>query len=276
MIYIGCGGNMSRLINFLTENYFNMKRNNGYFRAKNLRNNSINNINRMSAVLTPEGIVTQQSPGESLEGLDERVDHLHPVYRSDIKGKFRLGEQIDSIYQNFINSGEGKEFIKYLKRTGNGTSKPGSIDDILVVNKGEGMVAATMPDLVRKNLIINEDYIDEYVNMATSTSGLSREQVIENILVHELHHIYGQKPSERRGKEIHIEYNNDISLVKFYTELAKKDVDNSDVYLTKAKLFTARYNGEYRKSMDSMIAKTQEQIYKSYANSNSRSYKQAA
>jgi hypothetical protein len=240
--------------------------------------NSLNyaRMHKMAAAVAPDGsIITQQSPGESLDGLEERVEHLPPVYKSDVKGKFRLSDHVDSVYQNFINSDEGQEFIKYLKSNGNGTSRTGTIDDILVVNKGKGMVAATIPDLVRKNLILNQDYIDEYVDMAVSASGLSREQVVENIIVHELHHIYGQKPSERRGKESGIEYNNDISLVKFYTGLARKDMENSDTYLTKAKLFTARYGGTYRKNMDEMILRTEKDIAKSYAGSYG-GYRQAA
>lgn len=261
---------MNELSVFLVENYFNLKKqsNNNYFKRKNpylknIKNDS--NTYKMSAAMTPEGIVTQQSPGESFDGLDEKLKNVHPVHRENIKGKYRLGEKIDSIYQKFINSREGKEFVNYLKKNGNGISKTGSIDDILVVNKGEGIVAATVPDAVRKNLIINQDYIDEYVTTASSATGLSYQQVIENVLVHELHHIYGQTRSERTGNEKDIEYNNDISLIKFYTGLAKKDVENSDVYLTKAKLFTARYDGKHRKTMDEMILKVQEDISKYYS-----------
>ena len=128
---------------------------------------------------------------------------------------------------------------------------------------------------MRKNLIINQDYIEEYVSLASSVTNLSREQIIENILVHELHHIYGQTSSQRSGIEKNIEYNNDISLVKFYVELAKKDIDNSDTYLAKAELFTVRYDDKYRKNMDGIIEEARASISEFY-NTAKEYYRDAA
>jgi len=235
----------------------------------------MDNINKMSAVLTPEGNMTTQSQGESLEGLEYILRNVPPEKRKDVEEKFRLGTWIDSIYIDFIRSSEGQEFIKYLKRNGNGTPRTGVIDDIHVINGGDGLVAATMPDYFRKNLIINQDSIISYARTLSDYTGLSIVDSIKGILAHEIRHIYGQTRAERRGPEHKVEYNNDVGNVEFYTGLAKKDVANSDFYLAKAKLFTVRYDGEYRKNMDHMIDNTREHISKSYGN-NSKNYRQAA
>jgi len=263
---------MDGLKRFLIENYNNLRgiADDKYFMSKisydkSKISKSKNRIYPMSAALTREGIVTQQSPGESFDGLEEKLSNVHPIYRGDISGKFELGKKIDSIYQKFMNSTEGTEFVQYLKNNGNGTDNPGSLDDILIVNKGKGLVAATMPDAVRKNLIINQDYIDQYAVTVSSLTGLNYEQVIESIISHELHHIYGQTSSERRGNEKKIEFNNDLSLIKFYTGLAKKDSENSETYLSKAKLFTIRYDGQHRQDMDKIISSSEKTLSDSYS-----------
>lgn len=245
---------------YLIENYLNLRGivDNRYFISHiPYKNKSLN----MSAALTPEGIITQQTPGESLDGLDEKLQNVHPIYRSDISGKFELGKKIDYIYQNFMNSYEGKQFVEYMRKNGNGTPGTGSIDDILIVNKGEGLVAATIPDALRKNLIINQDYINRYAMSISSATGLSYEKVIESIIAHELYHIYGQTRSERSSSdEKEIEFNNDLSLIQFYTGLAMDDPDNSDIYLTKAKLFTTRYDGQYREDMEQIISAAEKSL----------------
>jgi hypothetical protein len=257
---------MDGLKRFLIENYLSLrgKTDDKYFMSK-IPAYSNKKVLSMSAAMTPEGIVTQQQPGESFDGIEGKLNNVHPIYRKDISEKFELGKKIDSIYQKFINSTEGKEFVKYLKNNGNGTGNPGNIDDILIVNKGEGLVAATMPDAVRKNLIINQDYINQYAVTVSSLTGLSYEQVIESVISHELHHIYGQTSSERRGNEKKIEFNNDLSLIRFYTGLAKKDSENSETYLSKAKLFTIRYDGQHRQDMDKIIESTEKTISDSYS-----------
>jgi hypothetical protein len=259
---------MDGLKGFLIENYLNLRgiADDKYFMSEIPYNKSKNKIYQMSAALTPEGIVTQQSPGESFEGLEKKLSNVDSIYRRDISGKFELGKKIDSIYQNFMNSTEGKEFVKYMKRNGNGTPGTGSIDDILIVNKGEGLVAATIPDALRKNLIINQDYINQYAMTVSSVTGLSYEKVVESIIAHELHHIYGQTRIERSGNdEKKIEFNNDLSLIQFYTGLAQEDSANSDLYLTKAKLFTIRYDGQHRQDMDKIIESTEKTISDSYS-----------
>ena len=100
---------MNKFDYFMFDNYYGLKKNVNNTYLKNISNK----ITKMSAALTPDGIVTQQSPGESFGDLDDRLQTVHPVYRDDLKGKYQLGEHIDSIYQNFINSNEGQEFIKY-------------------------------------------------------------------------------------------------------------------------------------------------------------------
>lgn len=260
---------MDGLQRFLTENYLSLRdiANNNYFMSKVNYSNFNNKILPMSAILTPEGIITQQSPGESLDGLEEKMknQNVHPVYRRDISEKFELGKQIDNIYQNFMNSYEGQQFIRYLKRNGNGTPGTGSIDDILIVNKGEGLVAATMPDTMRKNLIINQDYINQYAMIVSSLTGLSYEKVVESVIAHELHHIYGQTRSERSGNEKNIEFNNDLSLIQFYTGLAQDAPEDSDIYLAKAKLFTIRYTGQKKQDMDKIIDSAEKAISDSYS-----------
>ncbi len=258
---------MDGLQRFLIENYLNLrsKADDKYFMSPLPYAGVGGRDLKMSAALTPEGIVTQQSPGESLDGLDEKLRDVHPVYRKNITGKFELGKEIDNIYQDLMNSYEGREFVQYLRKNGNGTGNTGNIDDIFVVNKGKGMVAATIPDAVRKNLIINQDYIMEYANAMSSATGKSVEEMIKLAIVHELHHIYGQTPTQRTGEEGKIEYNNDLSLIKFYSGLAQKDVENGGQYLDYAKIFTVRYGGEYRKNMDNIIADAEKSLSNSYS-----------
>lgn len=231
-------------------------------------------LNKMSVSITPDGIVTRQSSGESVKDIEDRLGRLPPAYKHDAKEKFILGAKIDSIYRDFINSDEGREFIKYLRNNGNGTPRTGTVDDFFVVNEGENLVAATVPDAIRKYIIINQDSIERYAEMLSYSTGLSREDAIKGILAHELHHLYGQTRSERSGLEHKVEYHNDISLVRFYTGLAMKDPANSDLYLAKAKLFTVRYDGDYRESMDDVIADAHERISRFY--DNNKDYKQAA
>lgn len=262
---------MDGLQGFLVENYLNLRgiADDKYFMSKiphiQPYRKSTNKVLPMSAALTPEGIVTQQSPGESFDGIEEKLQNVDPIYRRDISEKYDLGKQIDNIYQNFMNSTEGKEFVQYMKRNGNGTPGTGTIDDIIIVNKGEGLVAATMPDAVRKNLIVNQDYINQYAMTVSSLTGLDYDKVVESIIAHELHHIYGQTRVERTGKEKDIEFNNDLSLIQFYTGLAQEDTINSDLYLTKAKLFTIRYDGEHRQDMDKIIDSAEKTITDSYS-----------
>lgn len=259
---------MDGLQRFLIENYLNLrgKADDKYFMPPLPYAGVRGRDFKMSAALTPEGIVTQQSPGESFNGIEEKLQNVHPIYRSDISEKFELGKQIDKIYQNFMNSYEGQQFIKYMQRNGNGTPGTGTIDDIIIVNKGEGLVAATIPDALRKNLIINQDYINQYAMTVSSLAGLSYEKVVGSIIAHELHHIYGQTRSERNGgDEKSIEFNNDLSLIQFYTGLAQDSSENSDLYLTKAKLFTIRYDGQHRKDMDKIIDSAEKTITDSYS-----------
>jgi len=222
-------------------------------------------LNPIYIVLVPENYVMgSKQRQESIKSIDDILNKApaeKPNLKSDNDKNYGLKDKINSIYQKFINSEEGKEFIKYLKQKGNDTARTGTIDDILIVNKGKELVAATTPDSKRKNLIINKDYIGDYVEAASNATGLTKDQVVENIIAHELHHIYGQKLSERRGNVKDIEYNNDISLIKFYTGLAQKYVEHSDTYLTKAKLFASRYEGTKRSTMDELIYKVQDKVY---------------
>lgn len=268
---------MDELVSFLAESYFSLLKNTGsnYFKPKLSYSRNHDKFNKMSAAITPQGIVTEQAPYESIDDLDEKLSNVHPDYRDVIKERFQVGGDISSIYNNWINSYEGKEYIKFAKAKGKGNSRPGIVDHIRTISAGDGLVAATTPESSSKKIYINKDYIYEYASMVSDAVGLTIDQVIEIALIHELGHNDIQGPSDRKGTEKQVEYNNDSSLVEFYTGLAKKDMNNSDTYLKKAKAFTVRYDGKERKSMDDIISRTERDISKSY-HASKENYRQAA
>jgi hypothetical protein len=230
----------------------------------------------MAVFVTPHGIETEQAPGESIDNLEERLKNIPEDYRDNSKGKFEFGHEIGSIYKNWINSYEGQEYIKYAKEKGRGSSRPGSIDKIRTIRAGEGLVAATTPDALEKRLIVNKDFIYEFATIMANALDLTIVQGVELAIAHELGHNDIQGPHERRGSEKQVEYNNDFAFVDLYTRLAKKDVNNSDLYLKKAIAFTLRYDGRERKTMDDMILKTYQQLSKSYDMYPKETYRQAA
>lgn len=236
------------------------------------------NINKMAVHDTPNGIVTSHVPGEVYTPDDkDQLNPLPPYKRDKAHENLLTGQYVDKVYQKFLESIEGKEFINYLKKNGNGKGNPGKLEEILVVNKGEGLVAATMPDYVKSNIIINADYIDAYCSQMSSLTGLSYDDILTNVLVHELNHYFGQTKSELNQPENRVEFDNDSSLIEFYMDMAKKYPEDSDRYVRKAEAFTQRYQGKDRDKMDDYIAKNApEQVSELEEMSMDDSYRYAA
>lgn len=208
----------------------------------------------MSAIITPNGVATHQRPGE-IYGPNEKeqVSKLPYPARGNVEKNIMTGKYIDNLYQNFIESTEGKEFIKYLRKTGNGRPNTGTIDDIITINQGDNVVAATMPGQTKGNLILNADFIDKYASRMAGITGLSYDDVLTEVIKHELRHFYGQSSLTLQKPNEYVEVENDIGLIKFNLMMSKMFPLQNEFYLKKAGLHTKRYQGEVRNLMEQYI-----------------------
>jgi hypothetical protein len=217
----------------------------------------------MSASIGPNGaITTEQQPGEEYTARDANQVRSIPGVGEKIHENILTGQYIDRVYSRFIRSQEGKAYIRFLKKYGNGKRNPGELESILVGNYGDGMVAATLPGKAKANIIINADYIHQYADNATRHFGLAYDQALEVAIIHELNHYFKQTRHELRQQENKVEFNNDFSLVRFYMGLMKKDSANKELYLKKTELLRSRYGGDFRKKMDAYVEKHSEVMEK--------------
>jgi predicted metallopeptidase len=210
----------------------------------------------MSAAIGPDGnVVTEQAPGEIYTDEDRAQVSNIPSYGENIHNNIITGQYIDAVYQDFLNSREGQEYVAHLRRHGNGKRMPGILEKIIVTNEGKGKVAATLPNHVKSNLIVNADYIDQAAQEFSRKTGLSYEDAIKGFIIHELNHYFFQSSKDLRQSIPKVEFDNDFSLVKFYMSLANKIPEQKELYIKKARLFTERYGGDIKKVMDSYIEK---------------------
>jgi len=211
----------------------------------------------MSAVISPDGdVMTRQHPSERYTSqTKQQVQQLPPVIRQKTHKNLITSDYVAKVLEDYLSSEEGKELVTHLRKHGRWgrRQKAGSIDDLIVINAGERMVAATMPESVRSNLIINADFYDTYARRMAAETGLSYKEAIEGVIAHELHHYYGQSQSELRQPTPIVEFKNDAALVKFYVGLAGKHPEHAEHYFKKARLFTKRYGGVPRAAMDLYI-----------------------
>jgi hypothetical protein len=225
-----------------------------------------NNINYMAAAIDPDGNVqTSQAPGEIYSPeAQAQVSKLPGNVRNKVHKNILTGQYIDKVYQKFLNSVEGKEYVDMLRRRGNGKSNPGRLEEIIVANQGDGIVAATMPGYVKANIIINADFIDNYAQSISSRWGLEYDDVLNNILVHEMNHYFLQGKKDFKKPEFMVEFHNDFSSIEFYMDLAKKYPQEASFYTRKAEVFTERYGGKALDKMQKYITKnaSKEDIHK--------------
>lgn len=210
----------------------------------------------MSAEIGRDGnVTTSQVPGEYYGPKEQaQVNNLPENVKDKVHENILTGQYVDKVYSDLMNSVEGKEYVNMLKRHGNGKSKPGRLEEIIVTNQGEGLVAATMPDYVKANIIINHDYIDTYCSQMASITGLSYDDVLKTILIHEMNHYFLQDNADLKKPEPQVEYQNDLSSIQFYMGLANKYPELMDEYVAKAKIYTSRYNNNELGSMNDYIS----------------------
>jgi len=232
---------------------------NAYISPIGLRKN-INPINYMSVILgSNSDVATIQNHGERYTPEHRRAINSLPEPQRTIAHKNIItGEYVDSVYSKWItNTREGREFIDFLRREGNGKPNPGSIEEIFVVNGPDGMVAATMPDYVKSNIIINADFYEEYCNKISSMTGRSKDEVLARYIIpHELGHSFIQTAKDRNRPEPEVEFHNDMQMIRFYMGLANKYANDpkASEYITDAQVFTIRYSGTAREVMDKYIS----------------------
>lgn len=222
----------------------------------------------MSAEIDRNGnVATSQAPGENYGPKEQaQVYNLPEDIREKTHKNILTGQYVDKVYSELMNSVEGKEYVNMLKRHGNGKSRPGRLEEIIVTNQGEGLVAATMPDYMKANIIINNDYLDTYCSQMASITGLSYDDVLKTILIHEMNHYFLQDEADLKKPEHQVEYQNDLNSINFYMDLANKYPELMDEYITKAKLYTSRYDGDALESMNKQISDNLPQsLYKNAA-----------
>lgn len=243
---------------------------------------NFDNIYQMAAAVGPDGVTTHQESGEIYTAADQaKVLSLPIPEKEQIDKNLLTGQYIDQVYRELMNSEEGKAFVEYLKKYGNGRRKPGSIDDIFVKNLGDGVVAATMPEHVRGNIIINADYIHKWARDIERRTGMPYKEAIKAAIIHEIGHYDWQPKSDMKKPVEEIEFNNDYSNIRFYVGLANKNIRNQakrDLYIGKAELLASRYGGKAREFLENYMQRKleKEKSIEKISNNTSLEYRIAA
>jgi len=211
----------------------------------------------MAAAILPNGsTVVEQTPGERFTPADaEDLGNVPEPHRSEIYGKILTSQYVAKVYNDFMGSEEGKAYVQRLKREGNGNPRPGELETIVAISEKPGLVAATYPDHPVANMLVNAEYIDTYCRAMAVKMGLSYDDILKAVIVHELNHYFGQTHDDRNQSVKLVELDNDTDCVEFYTGLAEvtEDPEKRAKYITMARVFADRYDGAYRKQLDTII-----------------------
>lgn len=209
----------------------------------------------MSAILTPDGIMTHQEPGEVYGKAEQgEVDALPEPLRTEAHENFMTGQYINRIYDGLMASDMGRNFVGYMRRVGNGEPDTGSIEDIYVESGGRGNVAATIPDAARRNLIVYADDLDCFCNRISNLYDmLSYDDIAAVVIMHELFHNYGQTKEQRTAPVEQIEFHNDYNLINFFINEANNNPNQREYFRQMAKVVTERYSISDRAQLQNYI-----------------------